>query len=75
MLYLALLMDAGIFTWPLFVVMLSPYVALWYYIIRGRMLNYLKLLLDSRPHVWDMKKTLIEYQELLKNERKNNRDR
>jgi len=66
MVYVALVAGVGIFTWLMFAVMLSPYFALWYYVVRKRMLNYLKFLLDNEPHVWDISKTLAEYEELLK---------
>lgn len=69
MIYVALVVGAGIFTWLILAAMLSPYVALWYIIVRRRMLNYLKLLLDSKPHVWNISKTLAEYQEMLKKKR------
>jgi len=66
MLYIALVAGAGMFTWLILAAMLSPYVALWYYVANKRMLNYLKLLVDSKPHVWDIDKALAEYEELLK---------
>lgn len=71
MLYVALVVGAGVFTWLILAVMLSPYVALWYYVIRRRTLNYIKVLLDNKPYVWDVEKALAEYAELLKKERKN----
>jgi hypothetical protein len=48
--------------------MLSPYVALWYYIVKRRMLNYLKFLLDSKPCVWDIEKAIVEYEKMIKKE-------
>jgi len=70
MLYVALVVGAGVFTWLILAAMLSPYVALWYIVVRRRMLNYLKLLLDNKPRVWDIEKALAEYEELLKKKRK-----
>lgn len=66
MLYVALVAGAGIFTWLIFAAMLSPYVALWYYVVNKRILNYLKFLLDNKPRMWDIEKALAEYEELLK---------
>lgn len=70
MICVALVAGAGVFTWLIFAVMLSPYVALWYYVVRKRVLNYLSLFLDDTPHVWDIEKSLDEYEELLKKEGK-----
>ena len=66
MVYVALVAGVGIFTWFIFAAMLSPFIALWYYVARKRMLNYLKFLLDNKPRVWDIEKALAEYEELLK---------
>jgi hypothetical protein len=66
MMYVALVLNIGILTWLIWAVMLSPYVALWYVVLKRRMLNYIKLLLESKPHEWNIKKTLAEYIELLK---------
>jgi hypothetical protein len=71
MLFIALVLGAGVFTWFIFAVMLSPYVGLWYYVVKKRMTNYFKLLLDQKPHEWDINKTLAEYKELLKKKPKN----
>ena len=71
MLYVALVAGVGMFTWLILVAMLIPYVTLWYYVERRRMLNYVKVLLDNEPHVWDISKTLAEYEELLKKKSKN----
>jgi len=65
MIYVALIADAGVFTWLIFAGMLSPYIALWYYIVKKRMLNYFKFLLDNKPQEWNIEKTFAEYQELL----------
>ena len=66
MIYVALIADAGVFTWLIFAGMLSPYIALWYYIVKKRMLNYFKFLLDNKPQEWNIEKTFAEYQEILK---------
>jgi hypothetical protein len=65
MIYIALVAGAGMFTWLILATMLSPYVALWYYIVKRRVLLYLKFLLDNKPRVWDIEKTMKEYLELL----------
>jgi hypothetical protein len=70
MIYVALIAGAGVFTWLILAAMFSPYVALWYYVLRKRMLNYLKLLLDGKSHVWDVSKTVDEYVELLRKQRR-----
>lgn len=70
MLYVALVAGASVFTWLILAAMLSPYIALWCYVIRSRELNYLKALLDDKPHVWNIEKTLAEYKELLKKKSK-----
>ena len=71
MIYVGLIVGAGIFTWLILAVMLSPYVALWYYVVKKRKLNYLKFLLDNKPRVWDIDKTLREYLFLLKKKKDN----
>ena len=71
MLIVALTVGAGIFTWLILAAMLSPYVALWYYVVKKRMLNYLKVLVDNKPFVWDISEALAEYEELLKKKPKN----
>ena len=65
MLYVVIIAGAGVFTWVILATMLSPIVALWYIVVRKRMLNYFLLLLDSKPRVWDIDKALGEYQEIL----------
>jgi len=66
MICVALVVHVGVFIWFIFAVMLSPFVTLLYYVDRKRTLNYLKLLLDSKPHVWDIEKVLAEYEELFR---------
>ena len=67
--YLCIIANAGVFTWLILGAMLSPIVALWYYVVRKRMLSYMKVLLESKPYAWDVEKTLAEYEELLKKKR------
>jgi len=71
MFYVALVAGAGIFTWLILAAMLSPYIALWYIVVRRRILSELEVLLDNEPHVWDISETLAEYEELLKKKPKN----
>jgi hypothetical protein len=71
MIYVVIVTGAGVFTWLTLALMVSPYVVLWYYVVRRRMLNYVKVLLDNKPHEWDMSKTLAEYEELLKKQSNN----
>ena len=66
MIYVAIIADAGFFTWFILAVMLSPFVALGYFIVKKRLDNYLKILLDNKPKEWNITKTLEEYRELLK---------
>lgn len=66
MFYVAFVAGAGVFTWLILAAMFSPYVALWYYVVNKRMLNYLKLLVDDKPRVWDIGKALAEYEKLIK---------
>jgi hypothetical protein len=63
--------GAGMFAWLIIAVMVSPYIVLWCYVVRKRMLNHIKVLLDNKPHTWDLSKTLAEYEELLKHQSKN----
>lgn len=70
MIYVALVASVGVFTWLILATMISPYVVLWYYVMKKRMLNYLRFLLDNKPYVWDIEKTLVEYLELLKKPQK-----
>jgi hypothetical protein len=46
--------------------MLSPYILLWYIVVKKRMLNHLKLLLENKPREWDIEKSLEEYLKLVK---------
>jgi hypothetical protein len=71
MFYVALVAGAGIFTWLILAAMLSPYIALWYIVVRRRILSELEVLLDNDPHVWDISETLAKYEELLKKKPKN----
>ena len=73
MIYVALIADAGVFTSLIFAVMLSPYIALWYYVLRRRMLSYLKYLMDNKPHEWNIEKAIAEYQELLEKKQRSNK--
>jgi len=70
MICVALAVSAGIYTWLIFAVMLSPYFALWYFVLKRRMLNYFKLLLESKPYEWNVEKALAEYVELLDKKQK-----
>jgi hypothetical protein len=67
--YLAIALNLGVSAWLIVGVMLSPYFALWYIVVKRRMLSYIKLLMDNKPRVWDIEKTLAEYEELLKKKR------
>jgi len=69
--YVALVAGAGVFSWFIAATMLSPIVALWYIVVRKRMLSELKVLLDNKPHAWNISETLAEYEELLKKKPKN----
>jgi uncharacterized membrane protein YfbV (UPF0208 family) len=68
--YVAMALNLGAFAWLTVATMLSPYVALWYYVVRKRVLSYIKLLMDNKPRVWDIEKTLAEYKDLLKKDKK-----
>jgi hypothetical protein len=73
MIYIILATDIGVFAWLMLVAMLSPVVGLWFYVVRKRTLNYLSLLFDAEPHVWNISKTLAEYEELLRKDGENSR--
>lgn len=60
--------TGGLYVWVIYAVMLSPYVILWYFVVRKRILNYLKLLLNNKPFVWNIEKSLEEYQKLISKE-------
>ena len=66
MIYVALLINVGFFTWLVLLLMLSPYILVWYIVVKKRMLNQLKLLLENKPGKWDIEKSLEEYLELIK---------
>jgi len=66
MIYVALVINVGFFTWLVFLLMLSPYILLWYIVVKKRMLNHLKLLLENKPREWDIEKSLEEYLKLVK---------
>lgn len=64
MLWIGIHMGGSI-VWIIYAVMLSPYVILWYFVIRKRISNYLKLLLNNKPFLWNLEKSLEEYQKLI----------
>ncbi len=68
MIWIGLVSGLGVLVWVIYAVMLSPYVILWYFVVKKRILNYLKLLLNNKPFEWDIEKTLPEYQELINKE-------
>lgn len=64
--YVAVVLDLGLFTWVIVMAMLSPYFVLAVKVDKKRMLNYFKVLLDDKTISWDIDKALDEYQQLLK---------
>jgi hypothetical protein len=66
MICVALLINVGFFTGLVFLLMLSPYILVWYIVVKKRMLNQLKLLLENKPRKWDIEKSLEEYLKLIK---------
>lgn len=64
-LYIALALNLGVFTWLIFTVMLLPYALSWYLVERNHMINYLRLLFDSRNHNRDLNDIFSEYEKLL----------
>jgi hypothetical protein len=69
MFYVVLALNAGMAAWLVFALMLCPYVVSWYVIVRRRVLNYLKILLDNKPFEWNIEKGLAEYKKLLEKKR------
>jgi hypothetical protein len=70
MIYVVLALNAGMAAWLVFALMLCPYAVSWYVIVKKRILNYLKILLDNKPFEWNIEKTLTEYEKLVKKEDK-----
>jgi hypothetical protein len=70
MIYVVLALNAGMTAWLVFALMLCPYAFSWYFVVKKRILNYLKILLDNKPFEWNIEKTLTEYEKLVKKEDK-----
>ena len=70
MLYIAFQIQVWYIIYPVWAAMLTPFVVLWYHVVKKRTLNYLKLLLGNEPREWNLEKTLKEYVELLKKRKK-----
>jgi ABC-type transport system involved in cytochrome bd biosynthesis fused ATPase/permease subunit len=66
MAYIIVITGLGVYSWLIIALMLSPYVALWYIVVKRRMLNEFKLLMENKPLKWDVKQTLEEYKKLLR---------
>jgi|YelNatPaOPRAMG01_1025707.scaffolds.fasta_scaffold06125_3 hypothetical protein len=65
MIYVVLALNVGMGAWLVFALMLCPYAFSWYVVVKKRILNYLKILLDNKPFEWNIEKTLTEYEKLL----------
>ena len=60
----------GVLSWLIIAGFLTPPTIAWYIIMSRRFKRYLKVLMDNKPRVWNVKKLVKEYLELLKkNER------
>ena len=70
MVLVALQIQVWYIVYPVWAVMLLPIVVLWYHVVKKRMLNYWKLLLDNKPREWNLEKTVKEYVELLQKRKK-----
>lgn len=57
----------GVFTYLLIFALFSPFLTLWYYVLKKREENYLALLRSSR--VWDVKESVEKYVNSLKEDK------
>jgi len=62
--YSALMLQLGIWTWCYIGICLFPPIAVFYFTIRKKTIAYLKLLLENKP-MWNLK-AIDEYMELIK---------
>lgn len=61
-------LNLGIFGWIILALSLTPPAILWYFLMKKRVENYLKLIL-AKPKPWDVKKAVDEYFELQNNKK------
>jgi len=66
---IAIYLNVGLLSWLVIGLFLTPPTIVSYYVVKRRVENYFKLLLDVKPKEWDICKTLSEYEELLKSEK------
>lgn len=61
-----LYLHLGILSWLVIIGFLAPPTIAWYIIMSRRFKRYLRVLMDNKPRVWNVKKRIEEYIELLK---------
>ncbi len=61
-------LQLGVLGWIVLALSLTPPTALWYFLMKKRLENYLKLLM-AKPRPWDVKKAVEEYFELQKRQK------
>lgn len=69
---LIIYLNIGIWGWAVFALFLTPPTVAWYIIMKRRVINFLKLLMETKPKRWDIKTAVEEYIALLNQEKKEN---
>jgi len=67
-LFFVISIQIGVLGWLVIALFLAPPTALWYYVMKKRVTNYLRLLM-AKPRPWDIKKAIEEYVELQKKQK------
>jgi hypothetical protein len=57
--------NFGVYSWLVIGLFLAPQTLAWFIVVRRRILNYLRLILDNKPKPWNIEKALEEYKRLL----------
>jgi hypothetical protein len=57
--------NFGVYSWLVIGLFLAPQTLAWFIVVRRRILNYLRLLLDNKPKPWNIEKAVEQYKRLL----------
>jgi len=72
--YIAILLNLGLYSWIVIGLFLIPPVAAWLIILRKRAESYLATLMEKEPPKWNVEEKVEEYIELLEKERKRSKE-
>jgi hypothetical protein len=68
---ICILGNFGVYSWLVISLFLAPPTLAWFIVVRRRILNYLRLLLDNKPKPWNIEKAIVEYKKLLGKDKHN----